>query len=205
LGLAWEAGIEKARPLLDQAVDWLLSRRLPAGSTSIFPYREAPGLELESTRLAWCYGDPAVACCLLIASRSTGELGWERVALETASHAARRSVETAGVVDAGLCHGSAGVAHLLNRLFHATGDSLLREAAVSWFERSLEYALPDRGIGGYLAFLPGEERSQWQADPSLLTGAAGVGLALLAAATDVEPEWDRFLLASPFPATRRAG
>jgi len=31
-------------------------------------------------------------------------------------------------------------------------------------------------------------------DPSLLTGAVGIGLALLAATTPVEPMWDRILL-----------
>jgi class I lanthipeptide synthase len=34
----------------------------------------------------------------------------------------------------------------------------------------------------------------WRGTPGLLTGAAGVGLALLAAATPVEPSWDRMLL-----------
>jgi lantibiotic biosynthesis protein len=32
--------------------------------------------------------------------------------------------------------------------------------------------------------------------PSLLTGAAGVAMTLLAAATNVEPKWDRILLIS---------
>jgi lantibiotic biosynthesis protein len=39
----------------------------------------------------------------------------------------------------------------------------------------------------------GEELA-WRADPGFLTGSSGVGLALLAAATPVEPEWDRILL-----------
>jgi hypothetical protein len=33
-------------------------------------------------------------------------------------------------------------------------------------------------------------------DGGFLMGAAGIGLALLAAATSVEPEWDRLLLLS---------
>jgi hypothetical protein len=51
------------------------------------------------------------------------------------------------------------------------------------------------GIAGYLAWEPGEEKaSPWTADPGFLVGAAGVGLALLAAATAVEPAWDRSMM-----------
>jgi hypothetical protein len=56
---------------------------------------------------------------------------------------------------------------------------------------------PGRGCGGFRAVIPidsGELRG-WP-DPGFLTGAAGVGLALLAAISDVEPEWDRVLLLS---------
>jgi hypothetical protein len=42
----------------------------------------------------------------------------------------------------------------------------------------------------------------WQDDPGFLTGAAGVGLALLAATTPVEPAWDRLLLTAIAPAER---
>jgi hypothetical protein len=40
--------------------------------------------------------------------------------------------------------------------------------------------------------------SRWSDETGFLTGAAGIGLALLAALTPVEPEWDRVLLLS-FP------
>ena len=48
-----------------------------------------------------------------------------------------------------------------------------------------------------MAWLPGESGEyEWLDDPGLLTGATGVGLALLAAATAIEPAWDRILLVS---------
>jgi hypothetical protein len=31
-------------------------------------------------------------------------------------------------------------------------------------------------------------------DPGFIQGAAGIGLALLSAVTDIEPQWDKFLL-----------
>jgi hypothetical protein len=89
-----------------------------------------------------------------------------------------------------------------NRLFQATGEECFAEAARFWLERTLAMRQPGRGIGGYLSWSPGEDGAlAWRAEPGLLTGAAGVALALLAAATPVEPSWDRMLLAS-VPARR---
>jgi hypothetical protein len=43
------------------------------------------------------------------------------------------------------------------------------------------------------------EELDWRNDPGFLTGSSGVGLALLAAATSVEPLWDRLLLSDVAP------
>jgi hypothetical protein len=125
------------------------------------------------------------------------EGSWLRLALEIARGAAVRPVDTCDVVDAGLCHGAAGLGHQFNRLFQATGDEHFREAAVYWLRRTLEFRRPGEGVGGFLARGPDRAGQEaWLAEPGLLTGAAGVGLALLSAATHVEPRWDRLLLCS---------
>jgi hypothetical protein len=57
----------------------------------------------------------------------------------------------------------------------------------------------NKQIAGFPARRPNPDRPneiQWVADPGILTGAAGVALALLAATTDIEPEWDRMMLVS---------
>jgi lantibiotic modifying enzyme len=193
LALAQGAGVE-CRELLDGAVAWLLAQKLPAGAESIFSYNVAPGAEPAPTRLAWCYGDLGIAAALEVAARAVGEPGWEQEALEIARRCAARPVASSGAVDAGICHGTAGVAHLFNRLHQATGDPELREAARRWIDQTLELRQPGRGIGGYEMWVPDAERElRWRDEPGFLTGSAGVGLALLAAATEVEPEWDRVL------------
>ncbi len=193
LALAQGAGVE-CRELLDGAVAWLLAQKLPAGAESIFSYNVAPGAEPTPTRLAWCYGDLGIAAALEVAARAVGEPEWEREALAIARLCATRPVEKSGAIDAGICHGAAGIAHLFNRLHQATGDPELREAAVRWIEQTLKLREPGKGIGGYEMWVPDDERQlRWEAEPGFLTGSAGVGLALLAAATAVEPEWDRVL------------
>ncbi|HEX8274723.1 MAG TPA: hypothetical protein VF615_18975, partial [Longimicrobiaceae bacterium] len=73
-----------------------------------------------------------------------------------------------------------------------------RAAARRWALRTLELRRPGEGVAGFRSWGPprGGGPSDWQDDAGLLTGATGVALALLAAATPVEPEWDRFLLVS---------
>jgi hypothetical protein len=124
-----------------------------------------PGIEPAPSRLAWCYGDPGVAAALLVAAQAVGEKSRERQALEIALHAAARPPEQARVVDAGLCHGAAGLGHLFNRMFQATGEKRLAEAARFWFQRTLEFRRRGKGIGGYLAWSPAKGRTmEWVAD-----------------------------------------
>jgi|HubBroStandDraft_3_1064219.scaffolds.fasta_scaffold00583_5 hypothetical protein len=186
------------RALLAAAIAGLLHRRLPAGGDSIFPTAWGPAAEPIPARTAWCYGDPGIAAALWLAARAAGEPAWEAEALHLARTAARRAPERSGVRDACLCHGAAGLGHLFNRLGQAAGDPELLAAARVWLARALDLREPGRGVAGFVTWGPdAAERMDWRNDPSLLTGAAGVGLALLAAATTVEPAWDRLLLLSP--------
>jgi hypothetical protein len=198
LGAACSAGVAlaKARPLLRGAVAWLVRQQLPARAGSRFPSLLAAGIEPAASRLAWCYGDAGVAVALLSAARGLDEPAWEQEALAIARAAAARPADTAGVRDAGLCHGAAGLGHLFNRLYHAVGDPCFAEAARFWFRRCLEMRKPGRGVAGFSRHWRQDGADIWQKDPGLLTGAAGIALALLAAITDIEPKWDRVLLAT---------
>jgi len=198
LGQACAVGIasDKARPLLDGAVAWLLRQKLPDGE-STFSSWLVPGVKSNSCRVAWCYGDAGLSAALLIAARSVGNSAWEDEAINIVRRAALRAPESAGVVDAGLCHGAAGLAHIYNRMFQATGDPLFKESSVFWFERTLALRRPGQGVAGFSAFRPDEDGNEgWVDDPGILTGAAGIALSLLSATTDIEPKWDQMLLVS---------
>ncbi len=199
--LALGAAPESARALLHGAVAYLLSRKLPAEeSSSVFPSSWGPGVAPRVARTAWCYGDPGIAATLWITARAAGEPAWEAEALSLARTAARRPPEVCGVRDAGLCHGAAGLGHLFNRLYQATGEPELLAAARAWLARALDLWEPGKGVGGFVAWgADAADEPGWRDDPTLLTGAAGVALALLAAVSSVEPAWDRFLLLSPIP------
>lgn len=197
LAEAMGAGLD-TKAILEDAISWLFRRRLPEGSLSVFPYTYVPGHTPSGTQIAWCYGDLGISVCLLNAARRLRSLPLESKAVDIARVAAMRPLASIAVPDAGMCHGAAGIAHLFNRVFQATSDPLFRECALAWFDQILEMAQPKKGIGGFRSWhqTPQHSKGFWRDDPGVLTGAAGVGLSLLAAISEVEPTWDRLLLAS---------
>lgn len=198
---------ERAAPLLADGMRWVLAQQDRTGAVSCFTNAVGEGVERGPARLAWCYGDAGIAVALLAAARLAGRAEWEAEALAVARRAAERQVQAAGVRDAGLCHGAFGLAHLFNRLYQATGDGLFAQAARTWYREGLAYRQPEGGIAGFAAWDYREGEPRWAPETGFLTGAAGIGLALLAAATPHEPAWDRILMAEipAVPAALRAG
>jgi hypothetical protein len=189
--------VERARPLLDSSVRWLLARRHGPEVSSCFGTTYVPWEDPAPSRLAWCYGDPGIAAAFLATARAVGEPEWERQAIEIAIAAATRDESGAMVRDTGLCHGAGGLGHLFNRLYQETGEEKIGQAARFWFDRTLAMRAPGEGVAGFRAWevTPGGEPG-WRTDSGFLEGAAGIGLALLGAVSTVEPAWDRMLLLS---------
>lgn len=175
-------GGARVRELLDESVRFLLSvdqRDDP------LPYWTGPGVPLSRGRSAWCHGDPGIGVALLAAARAVAEPEWEREARRILLRAARRPPGESGAVEAGLCHGTAGLAHIFRRSHEATLEPELRTASTYWFERTLELLdedLEGAGTGGASSIRSG-----------FLTGKAGIGLALLSALEPLEPAWDSVL------------
>jgi lantibiotic modifying enzyme len=200
LASACRAGVAVgvARPLLEEAMRWLMAHQMPRESGYGFPHFAAPLVPSQKCRIAWCYGDLGMAATLAAAARAVERPDWERAALALALAAADRPFEGSAVSDGGVCHGAAGVAHLFNRLYQASGEERLADAARRWYAKTLEMREPGRGAGGFrsLHTNPRSGEKLWTDDPGFLAGSAGIGLSLLAAVSPVEPEWDRLLLVS---------
>jgi lantibiotic biosynthesis protein len=196
LAAACADGVASARvkARLSSAVEWMLSQELPSSSPSCF---SAEAATREPARAAWCYGDPGVAGALLATARAVRNRAWEKEAVRIALRAAARPLADTGVVDAGLCHGAAGLAHVFHRLYRATGDERFADAARVWIRRTLAMRRARGGFAGFVALSPGPRgKVVAKADPGFLTGAAGIALMLAAAVDEAEPTWDRVLALS---------
>ena len=181
----------RAEAACKDALRWLAAQQQPPDPQGRFPAWVLPDGTASRSRTAWCYGDPGVAIAAWSASVRLGlpTESWRALARETAT----REPEQCGVVDAGMCHGAAGLGHLYNRYFQASRDPVFRDAARAWFQRALAMRRPD-GLGGFAAWSLGGEGSAWAPAADLVEGASGVALALLAAVHPSEPNWDRLFL-----------
>ncbi len=190
------AGIEvdRAARLADGAVRWLMASQLESGN---FPFMTGPEVQVRPARLAWCYGAPGIATVLHDAGTLLDRPDWRAMAIGIGAWAAEVPAAQSGVVDAGICHGAAGLAHMFNRLYQSSGDERFADAARGWFARVLQYRSEGEGIAGFRAWNPEPNTPEPYLDePGLILGTAGIGAALAAACTDVAPEWDRMFLMS---------
>jgi hypothetical protein len=86
---------------------------------------------------------------------------------------------------------------MYNRMYQTSGEPTLRRAARYWVERTLDfYRLARVDEGSWVQGSNDPAKPAPWTGIGLLEGAAGVALVLLAAATSVEPAWDRMFLVS---------
>jgi lantibiotic modifying enzyme len=193
------AGVADAKPLLESSVSWLLARRLaPDSGPGRYPLLVGKHeTEPKGGRLAWCYGDAGVAVALLAAARALASEELLAEARETALDAASRTAGTA-VNDAPLCHGSAGLMHIFSRLHQGIPDDRLADAARRWAEVAFAMRRAGEPVAGYGSVHPTDDDPHaYEPSAGFLEGAAGVGLAMLAATSDRDPAWDSILLTRP--------
>ncbi len=184
----------RARALADDATRWLRAQRLPPNPLGRFPPWVVPGKQPRQARTAWCYGDIGIATSMWAAATHLGTPieEWRQLATE----ARDRPFEMCRADDPGMCHGAVGIGHLFNRCYQASRDETFRTVAVRWFERALAMRQPGQGIAGFFANHQVQDRTVPDAPDTrqdFLEGAAGIGLALLAALGGEEPGWDRLL------------
>jgi len=183
------------RLLLEAVTEWVFSQRL--GGEEPHPFPEIVGVEVPMRSSGWCNGGIGICLVLMNVSCLLERFDLYDEAVSIAVREATKSldyVESHNRYNYTLCHGSAGRAHLLNRMFQLTGAEVFADAARFWLTHTLRLRSPGRGTGGFLVDEP-QIRSRKNVN-GFLMGAAGLGLALLAAVTKSHPTWDRLLLAS---------
>jgi hypothetical protein len=174
----------RTHPLLSGCVRWLLRQRVAAA--------EGPGSDWVRTghephRLSWCYGDPGIALALGVAAAVTGSTAIERTTEEITAGVLARSPDEAGVLDATICHGAAGLVWFGSRIAARTGHPAAHRMARHWTGRIAELR-----AAGPLRYGPDGVR-----DHSLLEGDLGVALAVLSAVTGCRAAWEQLLLGAP--------
>jgi len=192
-GIAKEIVLE----LLNGSVKYLLNQQLDISIfRSNFPSWIHEKESSTNSRLAWCYGDLGIGMSLWLAGNNTNNEEFKSTAIKILLHSTeRKNLSENGVVDAGLCHGTAGIAHIYNRMYGYTKNEEFKKAALYWFEETLKMAKFDDGLVGYKVWRT-PEHGGWQNEYGFLEGIAGIGLSLMSGVSDIKPKWDECLLLS---------
>lgn len=136
---------------------------------------------------AWCYGSLGASRSLWLAGQAVGNLQWMFLAQTCVIESIDRVLRTS-MTDAGICHGLSGALLIALRFANETNPDLFQPRIQQLFERVLLQFDPKTKFGFVDKIGPILD------NPSFLTGACGIGLVLLASASEKAPIWDRNLL-----------
>ncbi|MEI7597133.1 MAG: lanthionine synthetase C family protein [Bacteroidota bacterium] len=187
----------KIKKTLIQSVNSLLMYKLQ-NKKYFFPnwVDLAGSCENSNSRLAWCNGDLGIAIAIYQASIVMENKEWEEIALKVLFNACdRRNLEKEHVIEAGLCHGTSGIAHIFNRMYLSTGIEKFRETHEFWINETLNKAKFKDGLAGFKVF-HGEKYGGWKNTYGLIDGIAGINLALMTSNNTSILNWDKCLMIS---------
>jgi class I lanthipeptide synthase len=202
LALSLHAGVEVPgqADAIHRLSEWLLGHRAddhwginwPSAVPVTPPGVQEDPRRLPPTRSAWCYGSPGVARALWLAGEALDDQGLRDFAVEAMQAVFRRPILERRIESPTYCHGIAGLLQIVVRFANDTGLSTFSDAAAELVDELLAAYETDRPLG-FASIEPGSNPVD---RAGLLDGAPGVAMALLAAATDIEPNWDRLFLLS---------
>lgn len=170
---------ERATALVTKSCDWLMAQSDKTVRNISF-YGSFSG-DKRNSRLGWCYGDLTIALTIARVGKVLGRQDYIEFATLVALDCAKRDSKQAMINDAGLCHGSAGLALIFKLIYQHIELPELLSACEFWVEHCLNLYRKD-GLHGLYMF---DGHSQSYAKSSgLLMGDAGVALCLLGVIDD---------------------
>jgi lantibiotic modifying enzyme len=175
---------------VNKTLNYLLNNKLQNTEDSFFSQNS---ISNSPSRLAWCYGDPGVASAIRVIGNQFNRNDWINFSKDVFKHSQMRLDQTStGVIDAGICHGTAGLALIFKRQYLATGILDFDRTSKYWINETLLHSKFSTGLAGYKAYNGPDDG--WINDIGLLEGISGIGLVLLSSITDVSQDWDKCLL-----------
>ena len=146
---------------------------------------------VSKSRLAWCYGDLGISMALWQAGNAINNKEWKEKGIETLQHSTkRRTFDESLIRDAGICHGSVGLAMIYRRMYLNTNGNEFQETTNYWINQTLHFSYFEDGLVGFKSL----EKDRWKSDYSLLTGISGIGLVLMSCITEDVYNWDEIFL-----------
>lgn len=137
-------------------------------------WRRGAAAEVRS-RPSWCYGVPGVTRAIQLAALALDRPHWHTMAQKSLLPLLSTPLEEFGIEDAGLCHGWAGLLHLIRACNSTMHDQRFTELEHRLAERVLRKFDPEYSFAFRTAMLNTPQGADM---PGFLDGAGGIALAL---------------------------
>lgn len=149
----------------------------------------------ENSRMGWCYGDLGCATALIEYARCFHNEEVYNKALSILIHSTnRKELYINNVFDAGLCHGSSGIAVIYNKIFNITKLDIFKSSADYWYAKTIDLGYHKDGLAGFCRARKLGDKIYYKNDISLLTGITGIGLSIISKLSSNNSSWEEFLL-----------
>ncbi len=192
LSNCYKQGIEKEKTfhMINEAIRFINAYQLK-NELSLYPINS---ISKRPSRLAWCYGDLGVGLSLWTAGKNLGVKSFQEQAYDVFKFSAKRkNMYENNVIDAGICHGTSGIALLFYRFYLETDDSFFYKMALYWIDKTRELGDKESGLEGFKSY---RGHNHWELDTSLIDGLVGIALTGHTILNKRSSNWDRCLLLS---------
>lgn len=186
-------GGDRVKTHLYSTINYLLNSMKQNQHESLFSSFIVNDEPDDFSRLSWCYGDLGIACALWKAGDVLQDQNLLKISNNICEHTLKRkTTKETGVLDAGICHGSSGLALMYNRMYMNSDNKIYLEQSKYWIKQTMAMNDKKDGIGGFKSKLP--NGSEWVNDSGFLLGASGTALTLLCCQQQTNYTWDSSLL-----------
>ena len=170
-----------------------LNMNEPYKYNSFFPTWLAEDNFEKNARIGWCYGDLSIGIVLLKYSKRNADPYFFNLAKEMIINTLdRKNPQAESINDAGLCHGSTGLALLYEEAYYLTGDESFINSSNYWLEYAMKQDIHKDGICGYKSY-NGVDKS-FINHSGFLEGVAGIGLSFIAKLDQDKGQWKKGLM-----------
>lgn len=177
--------------------EWLVNRLTQENNKLKYYYDSS---ECGHGKLAWCYGDLAIAFTLARCYEVLGSTSSMIKFNELLGDIQNRSIGMTGIryfpsidaMDICLCHGVSGITYIYHKLFKITGNQVYSDLSAKWL--SITVDCTNKVIRNINTFASKDGEPNWNSTLGLLEGLSGVGLAMISIQEDRLSDWDRLLL-----------
>ena len=185
LCLVYEKNIEKelCAEMINGAIKRILICKQLTNSTYFSTgFLSNEELLMSNNRLAWCYGNLGTALSLYQAGDIINNELWKNEAINAFKVASkRRDLKEAGIDDACVCHGTAGIALIYKIIYNKTQILEFKETSEFWLNETLKMKV-EIDIFKYWSNI--DEKHVHSIN--ILEGLSGIGLTFLTFLSDIK-------------------